>query len=96
MFQVNPLPSESSARQRIHLKHQALFSSKDKSKKVKKINVVCCNFCVAHKGLRCVVHLFVILMFTKGNNFCDFLFTSLKGEALPRKGYTLIVMNLLL
>ena len=27
--------SESSARQRIHLKHQALFSSKDKSKKNK-------------------------------------------------------------
>ena len=27
--------SESSARQRIHLKHQALFSSKDKSKKLK-------------------------------------------------------------
>ena len=26
---------ESSARQRIHLKHQALFSSKDKSKKLK-------------------------------------------------------------
>ena len=26
--------SESSARQRIHLKHQALFSSKDKSKKI--------------------------------------------------------------
>ena len=30
MFQVNPLP-----RQRIHLKHQAIFSSKDKSKKLK-------------------------------------------------------------
>ena len=27
--------SESSARQRIHLKHQAIFSSKDKSKKLK-------------------------------------------------------------
>ena len=27
--------SESSARQRIHLKHQALFSSNDKSKKIK-------------------------------------------------------------
>ena len=27
--------SESSARQRIHLKHQALFSSKDKSEKLK-------------------------------------------------------------
>ena len=27
--------SESSARQRIHMKHQALFSSKDKSKKLK-------------------------------------------------------------
>ena len=27
--------SESSARQRIHLKHQALFSSRDKSKKLK-------------------------------------------------------------
>ena len=33
---------ESSARQRIHMKHQALFSSKDKSKQNK--NVVCCNF----------------------------------------------------
>ena len=30
MFQVNPLP-----RQRIHIKNQALFSSKDKSKKLK-------------------------------------------------------------
>ena len=29
MFQVNP------ARQRIHMKNQALFSSKDKSKKLK-------------------------------------------------------------
>ena len=29
------MSSESSARQRIHLKHQALFSSKDKSKKLK-------------------------------------------------------------
>ena len=27
--------SDSSARQRIHFKHQALFSSKDKSKKLK-------------------------------------------------------------
>ena len=36
MFQMNPLPtSESSARQRIHMKSQALFSSKDKSKKLK-------------------------------------------------------------
>ena len=33
MFQVNP--SESSARQRIHMKNQAIFSSKDKSKKMK-------------------------------------------------------------
>ena len=41
MFQVNSLPTEKirlaiacefSARQRIHMKHQALFSSKDKSK----------------------------------------------------------------
>ena len=29
------VPSESSARQRIHMKNQALFSSKDKSKKLK-------------------------------------------------------------
>ena len=44
MFHVNPLSrekirldvsSESSARQRIHMKHQALFSSKDKNKKLK-------------------------------------------------------------
>ena len=37
MFQVNSLPSESSAgpQQRIHMKNQALFSSKDKSKKLK-------------------------------------------------------------
>ena len=38
MSQVNPLlgiSSESSAKQRIHLKHQALFSSKDKSKRLK-------------------------------------------------------------
>ena len=36
MFQVNPLLGrESSARQRIHMKNQALFSSKDKSKKLK-------------------------------------------------------------
>ena len=40
MFQVNPLPKtrldilcESSDRQRIHMRHQAFFSSKDKSKK---------------------------------------------------------------
>ena len=33
--------SESSARQRIHMKHQASFSLKDKSKK---ISVVCCKF----------------------------------------------------
>ena len=32
---------ESSARQRIHMKHQALFSWKDKTKKNK--SVVCCN-----------------------------------------------------
>ena len=34
---------ESSARKRIHMKHQALFSFKDKSEKVDK-SVVCCNF----------------------------------------------------
>ena len=33
---------ESSARQRIHMKYQALFSLKDKSKKIK--SVICCNF----------------------------------------------------
>ena len=33
---------ESSARQRIHTKHQALFSSKDRSK-----SVVCCNYYLA-------------------------------------------------
>ena len=31
------------------MKNQALFSSKDKSKKLH--NVVCCNFCLALKGL---------------------------------------------
>ena len=38
------ISSESSARQRIHMKNQALFSSKDKSKKIK-----CCllQFCLA-------------------------------------------------
>ena len=36
---------ESSAGQRIHLKHKALFSSKDKNKN--KISVVCCNFYLA-------------------------------------------------
>ena len=30
------IPSESSARQRIHMKNQTLFSTKDKSKKLKK------------------------------------------------------------
>ena len=43
MLQVNPLPmkirldvsSESSARQRIHMKNQVLFSSKDKSKRLR-------------------------------------------------------------
>ena len=40
MFQVNPLPrldvsSESSAGQRIHMKNQALFSWKDKCRKLK-------------------------------------------------------------
>ena len=41
---------ESSARQRIYVshKHQALFSSKDKSKKNK--SVVCCNFAWLFKG----------------------------------------------
>ena len=33
---------EPSAWQRIHMKHQSLFSSKDKSKNNK--SVVCCNF----------------------------------------------------
>ena len=40
--------SESSARQRIHMKNQALFSLKDKTKK---LNVVCCSFCSALLGL---------------------------------------------
>ena len=31
------------------MKNQALFSSKDKSKK---LNVVCCNFCLALYGLK--------------------------------------------
>ena len=31
----NNVSSEASARQRIHMKNQALFSSKDKSKKIK-------------------------------------------------------------
>ena len=35
---------ENKTRQRIHMKNQALFSLKDKSKK---LNVVCCNFCLA-------------------------------------------------
>ena len=35
---------ESSAK-RIQMKHQALFSSKDKSKTINK-KVVCCNFCL--------------------------------------------------
>ena len=38
--------SESSAGQRIHMKNQALFSSKDKCKKNE--NVVCSSFCLAH------------------------------------------------
>ena len=44
--------SESSARQRIHMKNQALFSSKDKSKKLK-----CCllQFCLVLKGLKVLV-----------------------------------------
>ena len=39
MFQVTPLldvSSDSSARQRIHMTNQALFSSKDKSKQLKR------------------------------------------------------------
>ena len=47
MVHVNPLRKirldvsyESSATQRIHMKHQVLFSSKDRCKKC----VVCCNF----------------------------------------------------
>ena len=45
---------ESSARQRIHMKHQALFSSKDESKNKAKRNksVVCCNFAWLFKGLK--------------------------------------------
>ena len=39
---------ESSAWQRIQMKHQALFSSKDISKNNK--NVVCCNFARCFKG----------------------------------------------
>ena len=39
---------ESSARQKSHMKHQALFTSKDKSKKYK--SVVCCNFSWRFKG----------------------------------------------
>ena len=37
---------KSSARLRIHMKHQSLFSSKDKRKKKEKRNksVLCCNF----------------------------------------------------
>ena len=42
------VPSESSARQRIHMKDKALFLRKIK---VKCINVVCCNFCLAFYGL---------------------------------------------
>ena len=40
--------SESSARQRIHMENQALFSSEDKNKKYK--GVVCCNFVRRFKG----------------------------------------------
>ena len=40
---------ESSARQRMHMKHQALFSLKDKSKTNK--SVVCCNLVWRFKGL---------------------------------------------
>ena len=29
------------------------------------------------------------LIFTKGNNFCDFLFASLADIALPKPGYVL-------
>ena len=39
MFQVTPLldvSSDSSARQRIHMTNQVLFSSKDKSKQLKR------------------------------------------------------------
>ena len=39
---------ESSAWQRIHMKHQVLFSSKDKSENNK--SVVCCNFAWRFKG----------------------------------------------
>ena len=39
---------ESSAKQRIHIKYQALFSSKDKSENNK--SVVCCNFAWRFKG----------------------------------------------
>ena len=35
---------ESSAKQRIHMKHQALFSLKDRSEKFNNKSVVCCNF----------------------------------------------------
>ena len=41
---------ESSAWQRIHMKPQALFSSKNKSKKNK--SVICCNFTWRFKGLK--------------------------------------------
>ena len=46
MFLPNHLTLKApiTARQRFHMKNQALFSSKDKSKK---LNVVCYKFCVS-------------------------------------------------
>ena len=38
---------EYSARQSIHVKHQAFFSLKDKNKKKNIYSVVCCNFYLA-------------------------------------------------
>ena len=41
------IPCESSARQRIHMKHQVLFFSNDENKQKK---IVCCNFAWLFKG----------------------------------------------
>ena len=52
---------ESSARQRIHTKHQALFSLKIKRETI--IRDVCCNFAWLFKGYYCTCLLVAIKIF---------------------------------
>ena len=88
MFDVS---SESSARQRIHMKLQALFSSKDKSKKLK-----CCLMQFLFSALRVKMYEHTSIFsscFAEKCNFCDFsLYESLIDPmmCLAKKSFSLV------